>query len=150
MEANTEPTNITEGLEKENSLAALTKRIEEIAAENKKRAKTLQAIVNDNANPHPAHVALIFALVLAVIWLIYIIFVKPNISGVWIDTKGNKWIIDHSFSSVDVKLITNGKTIKGKAKITDNIFKFKEYTGIWNYNDIVIFIGGGGMERVKN
>ena len=136
-------------LSKEAEEAANIKQIQEIAKKNKAHAEHLTEVVHDNANPHPAYVALIFALVLGVIWLLYIIFIKPNISGVWMDTSGNKWIVEQSFSDVDVKVVTNNRVIRGKAKLTDNIFKFKKYVGVWNYDDVVIFLGGGGMERVK-
>ena len=70
-------------------------------------------------------------------------------SGVWLDTNGNKWVIEQTLNDIQIKIIKNSKVIKGKAKLTENILKFRDYTGIWNYNDIVVFLGGGGMERVN-
>ena len=137
--------------EQSDDLDSNLKKIKEIAADTKEKAKLLQSVVEDNANPHPAKVAIIFALILATIWLLYIIFVKPNMSGIWIDTQGNKWVVHQTLGDMKVKVITNDRVIKGHGKLTDNIFKFKGYTGVWNYDDVVVFLGSsGGMERVKD
>ena len=143
--------SVVEKLQKQAEIDSHVDEVKKIAADTKEKAKLLQTVVYDNSNPHPAKVAVMFALVLALIWLIYIMFVKPNMSGVWLDTKGNKWIIEQNMCQVKVKMILDGKTVKGTAKITGNIFKFKGIIGVWNYNDVVVFInGGGGMERLRD
>ena len=143
--------SVVENLQSQANEANQLEEIKKIAAETKEKGKLLQTTVYDNSNPHPAKVAMIFALILMAIWLIYLLFVKPNMSGVWIDTNGNKWIIEQSVhGDTRVKVIMKGKTIKGKARITGNIFKFKGTVGVWNYNDVVVFMNiNGGMERIK-
>jgi hypothetical protein len=106
----------------------------------------LQRTINDNANPSPVYVSLAVACVLISMWLIYILFLKPNASGEWRDDKGNQWILDHGrFGGI---MITVNKKNTYHCEIVDNMFKCGGVIGIWNYRDIILFVGGGNLTRV--
>jgi len=115
-----------------------------------KDAKILEQIVYKNANPHPIVITISIVIIIFSIWLIYIIFMKPNASGQWMDQNHYIWEIDHD-------KFTNGAIItihyKNRKKvihchILDNLIKCGNQTGIWDYKNMITFINGPKLLRI--
>lgn len=107
----------------------------EIDAE-KERAR-LQKVVYDVANPAPAMVLATGLIVLLAAYVIYCIFIKPNLTGLWYDDMGHEWeLYQGAFSSyVDVQL--EGKD-GGQMKVTDSFVEYGNVYGTWNRANILI------------
>lgn len=137
-------------LEQQRKDAALKAEAERIA----KETSLLQKNVYRNSNPHPYAVVLILVLTIALIWLLYTMFVKPVASGEWIDTvSGNVWYVQHNTFTNNVRVVildSNRKMLfKGCGRLNDGILKVRDIVGIWNYSDMILFVGGGGLQKVN-
>ncbi len=108
----------------------------------------LQKYVYDSANPSPVIIAAIVIVSLALIYIIYLIFIKPCLTGEWVDIHGNTWDINHNIITgcLDVYDVNQGKKIEGK--VSDNFIEIANMTGVWNYGNTIIFIDGPTYERV--
>jgi len=108
------------------------------------RAERLQKYIYDNANPSPVLVICIVIGVIFLIWLLYILFLKPSLTGEWYDEKDRKYILCHSKITGDLSV--NGST-KGVC-VNGNFVKIGDQIGVWNYGNIIMFVNGGGLIRV--
>jgi hypothetical protein len=105
----------------------------------------VRRIVYDNSNPNPVLIAGIFAGMMIVVWLIYVMMIKPNASGEWHDDKGNRWDLDHCRMG-GITALVGGESVN--CTLSDNMFKCGNMMGIWNYSDVIILVGGGNLTRV--
>lgn len=129
-----------------------------VVSDTQKKADELQQFIYSNANPNPILVTICVIFVLVGVWLLYVIFVKPSLSGKWRDTDGCIWLIRHNkFSnSLDIRRTVRGtgedsnkySIDTGHGTIIDNMFRYQLVTGIWDYRDIILFISGNGMQRI--
>ncbi len=128
---------------------ALTAEANRIARE----AKLLHHDIYKNANPHPLFITLLLICIIGVIWLLYVMFIKPVASGEWIDRqKGHIWFIQHNQFTNKLEVVILSKkgdvVYTGKGKVADYIIKVNGVIGIWDYKDAIVFIEGGGLQRV--
>lgn len=123
-------------------------KIAQVSANMDMKADYLNRIVHKNANPNPGVIVGSVLVVIGVLYLIYIFGFKPNASGEWYDDQNTQWILEHDAWSDQVSLLVNGKRV-GRGIISDNMFKFQSKIGIWNYNDVILFVGGGNITRVR-
>ncbi len=115
----------------------------------------LQKKVYQNANPNPV---LIIALVLVtwfVIYVLYVIFIKPTLSGEWVDNKGNVWNIRHKKFSGEIFLDLveiknhNKPAIKHVTGVViDNFVYYAGVVGVWDYKNKILLVGGGDLQRI--
>lgn len=131
-----------------NAETARAQKILEEAEKTKKEAELLQHYVHLSANPHPIVIALIIFGVFVGLWLLNIIFLKPSVSGEWLNTTGQIWRLSHNKFTGDVCVKTD--TSSGTGEISDNLFMYNGIIGIWNYSDVILFVDGGGMQRIHN
>ncbi len=132
---------------KENEDAERIKQIVLAEKSNKleEERKLLQKYVYDSANPSPVIIAGIVLSAVIIIYVIYLIFIKPCLTGDWSDVYGNIWCINHNIITGSL-LVENGKKINGK--VSDNFVEIGELTGVWNYGNTIIFIDGPTLERI--
>ena len=126
-------------------------RIRQIAVAEKankleEERKLLQKYVYDSANPSPIVIAVIVLAAFAIIYVIYLIFVKPCMSGEWVDIKGNVWLIKHKILTGNVVAECAEGIHRGK--VSDNFVEIGNLAGVWNYGNTIIFIDGPTLERV--
>lgn len=147
VENNTTPSQVLEISQDVQNINEQKQKIYENDRKRLERAEYyLKKYVHENANPSPVFVLGIFILVLVILWVLYLMFIKPNASGIWYDDENNMWEINHCyFRGLTVRL--NGENVK--CQISDNLFKCGSLLGIWNYSDIIVFINGGSLTRVK-
>jgi hypothetical protein len=105
----------------------------------------VRGVVNENANPSPVLVAVVFAGVMIAAWIIYAMLLKPDVSGTWVDDRNDRWKLKHGvFGSLCATY--NDRTVQ--CTLSDNMFKCGNLLGIWNYDDVIILVGGGNLTRV--
>jgi hypothetical protein len=120
--------------------------IAEKANKLEEERRLLQKYVYDSSNPSPIVIAIIVLAAFAIIYVIYLIFVKPCMSGEWVDIKGNVWLIKHNILNGNVVAeCTDGITF---GKVSDNFVEIGDLVGVWNYGNTIIFIDGPTLERV--
>jgi hypothetical protein len=123
---------------------ALVKKVEEDAA-------VMQKEIFDTINPNPVYVALIIIGILAAIWLLYVLLVKKTICGEWRDTDKCTWFIKQNRFTNDlgITITKNGDIIdRGRGKLSGNVFSYKGNIGVWNQSNVVVFVNGGGLQKV--
>jgi hypothetical protein len=134
-------------------------RLREESIRGEETKALLQKHIYDNANPNPVIVALCCVMIIVGLFAFYIMFMKPCATGKWHAQDGSLWIIKHNLfnNKLSVKCITRKKTDVGKSKkvifymngkMRDNIFNVGDTVGLWNYSDVVLFMNGGGMQRI--
>jgi len=123
-------------------------KLQEASVRAERERQFLQKTINENANPSPLVIALLVIGVLAALYLFYVFFLKPNLSGEWVDNDGNLWQINHNRLAGTFSVKINNKP-GGSGQVIDNFVSFGEMAGVWNYNNYVVFIGGWVLERVK-
>ncbi len=107
----------------------------------------LQKTVYDMANPSPVMVSIIIIIILLAMYLIYVIFLKPCMSGEWMDHAGNTWDITHNRFTGNFRVKINGEC-KGSGKALDNYVRYGDLIGVWNYGNIIVFTEGWHLQRV--
>lgn len=136
----------------------VTSRRASVAKKTKEEADSLQQFVYNNANPNPVVVAFSIIGIIAGLWFLHILFLKPSISGKWSDSDDCIWDIHHNkfTNNISVKRVVRGTGKLSNAKFTetgcgvvmDNLFKYKNIIGVWNYSDVILFVDGGGLQRI--
>lgn len=119
--------------------------IEGIKAEEAR--KLLQKNIYDNSNPSPLFMAIIVLTVLFCLYFVYILFIKPSMTGEWTDISGNIWYIVHNKLTGTLEIEINGYP-KGEGQIIGNLVEYGELTGIWNNANTVVFTEGWSLERI--
>jgi hypothetical protein len=122
-------------------------RLLEDAVKAERERDLLQKTVYSIANPSPIIVTTIVVAVIAALYVIYVLFLKPCMSGEWVDPKGNIWYIEHNRFSGNFDVFMNGVYV-GAGKVIDNYFRFGDLIGVWNYHNMIIFTEGWGIERL--
>jgi hypothetical protein len=110
--------------------------------------QVLQARIYDNANPSPLLVATIALATLLTMWILYIVFLKPDASGEWRDELNNKYRLTHNRFTGTIRMRINGKCA-GYAKVIDNYFRYGDLVGLWDYSDNIIFVNGIQLFRMR-
>ena len=141
------PDDVVKTVEKNNE----AERIKQIALAEKsnkldEERELLQKYVYSSANPSPVVIAIIVLSAFLVIYVIYLVFVKPCLSGEWSDIRGNVWIINHNILTGNLCVRTDAGELDGK--VSDNFVEVGELTGVWNYGNTVIFVDGPTIERI--
>lgn len=111
------------------------------------KAETLQTVIYENANPSPWFIAMAIIGLLLGIWIIYVILLKPNMSGEWYDHNGQQWIIEHGLFN-DLLCVRIAAGPKITCQLSGNTFKCVDKLGVWNYGNVVLFLRGGYLTRV--
>lgn len=107
-------------------------------------ADVLKVYVEKNANPSPAVITLIVIGVLIAVWLFYVLFLAPNASGEWYDTNGNMIVVEHC--RLTGRAECNNSM---KCEISDNLVSLDDRIGVWDYDNVILFVGGGSLVRVR-
>lgn len=115
--------------------------------EGKKQAMQAQEVIYDVANPSPIILGLVILCLFLVIYLLYTIMIKPNLSGVWTTKRGDRMQIRHGKFSNVLVIVSKGKPIHGSVK--DNLVRIGNLIGIWNYSDVILFANGGSLTRIR-
>jgi hypothetical protein len=123
-------------------------KLEEDSNMLKRDAEVLTEIVYKNANPSPVVISITFIGIIIALWVFYVAVLKPNVSGEWRDSNGHKWFFDHNRMTGCV-MVTIDNMFLRPCEITDNMFKCGSYLGVWNYRDVILFIDGGSLTRVR-
>jgi hypothetical protein len=123
-----------------------------VAEKTNNEAAVLQSYIYSNANPNPAVVVLCVAIVVLGLWLIHLAFLKPCVSGKWLDATGNIWHMKHNrfTDKLDVVVVSKsnktGDNLDGE--MLGNMFKCGEFIGVWDLQDSILLIHGGLLQRV--
>jgi hypothetical protein len=109
--------------------------------------KIIQKTVYDVSNPSPLAITCVVIGMLLVMYIIYLMFLKPCMSGEWVDNIGNTWNINHDKLRNVFDVTVNGKS-SGVGIVYDNYIKYGKLIGAWDYSDRVVFTDGIILERV--
>lgn len=107
----------------------------------------LQKKIYDSSNPSPIFVASIVLAVILAMYVIYVVFLKPCLSGEWMDHAGNSWEISHNRFTGTFRVKINGEC-RGVGKSLDNYISYGDLIGVWNYGDVITFTEGWHLQRV--
>mgnify|MGYP000886403568 CR=1 FL=1 len=121
-------------------------KLQEAAQKAERDRQLLQKHIYDNANPPPLLIVTIGLGVLLTMWILYMLYLKPDASGEWIDDMNNKFIFTHNKFTGNVKVRVNGKC-GGYAKLIDNYFRYGELIGVWDYADNISCLNGMQLTR---
>ena len=121
--------------------------LKEAAIKAEREAQLLQKKIYDSSNPSPIFVAAIVITVLLIMYIIYVVFLKPCMSGDWLDHAGNEWTISHNRFTGNFRVKINGEC-RGVGKTLDNYVQYGDLVGVWNYHDIIYFTEGWQLQRV--
>lgn len=120
----------------------------ENAAKAEAERKLLQKTVYESSNPSPIFITSMVIGTLLIMYIVYIMFLKPCMSGIWIDNAGNQWYIDHSvFKNIFTVHIDDN--YGGTGYIYDNYLRFGDLVGVWNYSDQIFFTDGFELNRLR-
>lgn len=122
-------------------------RLKEVSQKAEQERQLLQKTVYDNANPNPILVTVCIISVIAILYLAYILLLKPCMSGTWIDKTGTNWDISHNKFSNKFTILIDGE-YGGSGKVYDNYVQYGELVGVWNYGDHIQFTDGWGLTRL--
>jgi len=118
------------------------------AEQAEEERKLLQKTVYDISNPSPALVIGIVLMILIGMYYIYVLYLKPDMTGIWYDEMGNKWIIKHcKFSNTFAVTLNN--TYSGAGALYDNYVQYGNLIGVWDYADNIHFTNGSTLERLQ-
>lgn len=122
-------------------------KLQEASRKAERDKQMLQKHIYDNANPPPLLIVTISLGVVLTMWIIYMMFLKPDASGEWRDDMNNNYILTHNRFTGNVRVRMNGRC-RGFAKLIDNYFRFGDLVGVWDYGDNISFINGMQLMRV--
>jgi hypothetical protein len=106
----------------------------------------LQKYIYDNANPSPVLIACLAFGLIVILYVLYLLFLKPSTSGEWHDVYGNIWILNHNLLNGRIKVNINGRCA-GSGKVIDNFVRYGDLTGVWDYNNEIAFTEGWSIYR---
>ncbi len=119
--------------------------VDKTRQDNKTFSAFLQTSINKNANPHPVLVAFLVLVIIFILWFLYNNF-QPKITGVWVDTAGNKYVIskkDKSAISISSKdHIFNGNMEK-------NVIDLEGGLGLWDGKNTILLPNNVSLSRRK-
>lgn len=133
--------------ERQQQQAYQNKLVETSIAAERERA-LLQKKVYDLANPSPIFVTAVVIVILLSMYLVYVIFLKPCMSGEWMDHAGNTWDIAHNRFTGNFKVRINGEC-QGSGKALDNYVRYGDLVGVWNYGNVIVFTEGWQLQRLQ-
>lgn len=120
---------------------------DKVVQKTMERTVVMQSNIYANANIPPMQVVLICISIVVILYIIHI-FYKPNASGTWMSSDGKEWEISHCRWFSNIICVSTTMTISGF--IRDNLVTINDNIGIWNYGDIILFVDGGGLQRISN
>lgn len=139
MSNNSETTRLGSELAK-NLLSKLSSRDPEEAQH------IVESVIYDMANPNPIYVVIITLTILVLAYLLYKLYVMPNLNGVWIDSYGKKYRVEQNrltghFSTEILNTQSNeyfpeGKVSMNTVKLTNN---FPYSVGHWDLKNKITF-----------
>jgi hypothetical protein len=142
------PEDVVNSIKKEAERdAAYEAAVRKVAEQTEKDKVLLQKHVYDNANPDPMLVAAIGMVVLLILWFMYMMLLKPSLTGVWYDKVGNRIYLKHNKLD-DVVSVHVNMVYAGHAKNVDNLFQYGSLIGIFDYNNRIIFMDGSQWDRL--
>ncbi len=146
----TAPEDVLKSIKQEQyDTAAYEENLKKKAIKAEKERALLQKKIYDLSNPSPLIVAGIVVGVLFFMYIVYLIFLKPCLSGQWMDHAGNEWTISHNRLTGNFCVKINGES-SGSGKSLDNYVEYGDLIGVWNYRDVVYFTEGWQLHRVKS
>ncbi len=98
----------------------------------------IQKHVEKESNPNPLVVISVTILILAVIWLLYILFVKISFSGDWVSADG-KNVLNFNHNKFTDNVTITSKDKYGNLKL-DDITYTKSNNGLIKFNDKVPYL----------
>ncbi len=107
----------------------------------------LQKKIYEIANPSPVVIASLIVAVLVSMYIVYVAFLKPCLSGEWMDHAGNTWYIEHNRFTGNFTVEINGDD-SGVGKAIDNYVSYGDLVGVWNYGNVLVFTEGWQLNRV--
>ena len=108
----------------------------------------LQKKVYSDANPSPIFITGLIVAVLVSMYIIYVVFLKPCMSGEWMDKAGNTWDICHNKFTGMFTVTIDGKE-SGLGQVIDNYVSYGDLVGVWNYGNVIAFTEGWQLNRVQ-
>ena len=76
---------------------------------------------------------------LSVLYLIYILFIKLSLTGLYTDEKGNVYELYHDRASDNVRVLINNEEA-GNAMLSGNIFVYKKNKALWDGVSKIVFL----------
>lgn len=117
--------------------------LKETAKRAEQEQQLLQKHVTKLSNPSPLVVLICAGLIIGVVWLVYMYYIKPNISGYWISNDSNIYCIKHD-------PIQSSATINGhRMTIIDNYLKYNDVIGVWDYSNQIRWLNGQTFNRLR-
>lgn len=138
------PDDIARKIKQEEADEALRiQQLKEAASRAEQEQQLLQKYVTKSAHPSPLVVLICAGILIAVVWLVYMYYIKPNISGYWISNDSNIYCIKHD-------PIQSSATINGhKMTIIDNYLKYQDVIGVWDYSNQIRWLNGQTFNRLR-
>lgn len=121
---------------------------EKLARANRNITAEVDDKVTDQLSGTFLYSYLVVLLVIGTAYLGYLLFMKPNMTGVWLDSNGRRWYLRHSRLNSKLSVRIDGDGL-GYCSVSDNMVKIGTLIGVWNYNDQVVFLNGEVIERVR-
>ena len=110
--------------------------------------KMLQKKIYSDANPSPIFMAGLVVAVLICMYIIYVVLLKPCVSGEWMDHDGNTWdLCQNRFTGTFTVDINDEES--GMGQVIDNYVSYGDLVGVWNYGNVIAFTEGWQLNRVE-
>lgn len=122
--------------------------LKEAAIQAERERALLQKKIYDTSNPSPVFVAAIVMTVLLAMYVLYVLFLKPCLSGAWMDHAGNEWDIAHNRFTGNFQVKINGES-SGAGQTLDNYVRYGDLIGVWDYSNLVCFTEGWQLQRIE-
>jgi hypothetical protein len=101
-----------------------------------REAIMLQKFIYKNANPDAYIVCVGVILMLALIWLVYYVYVRDNVNGAWYDARGTPYQITQNTLLNSIQCTTNGSEITGR--INGNLVVIGGHAGLWDGQNTIV------------
>ena len=87
--------------------------------------------------------------IISIIYLIYVLFIKLSLTGLYVDNKGNLFELYHDRASDNVRIIINNME-SGDATLNGNILNYGNNKGLWDGSNRITFLNNGlKLVRIK-
>lgn len=112
-----------------------------------KETTVLEKVIYDISNPSPIIITLCVLGVLLIVYIINILFIKPNLSGIWVDYSGNLWKLNYSKLTGKFQVFINGACY-GSGMVIENYVHYGDLIGVWNYENNIYFMNGEKLQKI--
>ena len=123
-------------------------KLQQEASRVEREQALLQKKVYDVANPAPLFMAGLVVAILVAMYIIYVVVLKPCLSGEWMDHSGNTWELCQNRFTGTFTVDINGEE-SGMGQVLDNYVSYGDLVGVWNYGSVIAFTEGWQLNKIE-